>query len=295
MKTYLAYHLEHVRGPFEGLDFFTDIPVEKGAQCFVVSAKKPIKTGKVVYQLEGKYRIVDFGTNKSGRYPDKDWHLKLSTLICPSTPIALDKQADFDREIFHKNFTSGSGIREMTNQNGAFPRFFDALLGAGDDSFDIELLEDLEEIDEDADPTEREEMRKARIGQGKFRRNAVATWGGTERCAVTGIAIPALLNASHIIPWREDVGQRMSGCNGILLAAHLDRLFDRCLIGFQQTSIPDVLALVSAPSLKREFAELAAIGITARTVLDLTMVKFSDRPKLDANLHWHLDRVFANS
>ena len=94
------------------------------------------------------------------------------------------------------------------------------------------LLQDFEDIERDDSPSEREDSRKSRLGQGTFRRRTIEVWGGIERCVVTGIALPALLTASHIIPWSEDKAQRKLGCNGIMLAAHLDRLFDRFLIGF---------------------------------------------------------------
>lgn len=43
-----------------------------------------------------------------------------------------------------------------------------------------------------------------------------------------------MLVASHVRPWRrcETAGERLDGANGILLCAHVDRLFDRYLISF---------------------------------------------------------------
>jgi len=35
------------------------------------------------------------------------------------------------------------------------------------------------------------------------------------RCAISGIAIPELLNASHITPWQEDTERRTDPCKGI--------------------------------------------------------------------------------
>lgn len=298
MKTYLAYHKEHEHGPFGGSDFFSNELVEKGANFFVVAATKQTPNGKVNYWLEGKYRVADFGPNRTGRHTERKTHLRLMKLVCPPTRIALDGAPNFDRTLFHNNFTSGSGLREIKSGNQVFSDLFDSLLGAEEDPQAIEFLRDLDEIDSDPtsnDPTERDENRKARVGQGKFRRDTVDTWGGVERCAVTGIDIPALLNASHIIPWSEDVQQRRSGHNGILLAAHLDRLFDRFLIGFRPTSNANVLLLTSAPCLKSKFSLLAAIGITERSSLELTMIRCSDRPKLEANLRSHLDRVVAKT
>jgi len=52
-------------------------------------------------------------------------------------------------------------------------------------------------------------------------------------------ALPAILTASHIVPWRDCVGEkaglRLNGANGILLCSNIDRLFDRYLLSFSQT------------------------------------------------------------
>lgn len=57
-------------------------------------------------------------------------------------------------------------------------------------------------------------------------------WGGA--CAVTGIAVPELLRASHAKPWAECAtdAERLNVFNGFLLCAHLDALFDRHLMAF---------------------------------------------------------------
>ena len=52
------------------------------------------------------------------------------------------------------------------------------------------------------------------------------------RCALTGIAVPGLLNASHIIPWSLAEQRRADPRNGLCLNALHDRAFDRGLISF---------------------------------------------------------------
>ncbi len=62
-----------------------------------------------------------------------------------------------------------------------------------------------------------------RVGQDFFRRAVLANFDN--RCCVTGIAVPSLLNASHIMPWRDNVEERHNPENGLhcqqLLIAHL--------------------------------------------------------------------------
>jgi len=80
--------------------------------------------------------------------------------------------------------------------------------------------------------TEAESWSRRRIGQDVFRRALLRYWQG--RCPLTGITEPALLRASHIIPWAECTtdAERLDVHNGLLLAAHWDAVFDVGLVGF---------------------------------------------------------------
>jgi putative restriction endonuclease len=79
--------------------------------------------------------------------------------------------------------------------------------------------------------TETEAKRAVRLGQQNFRRALLDFWKG--RCALTGLAIPELLRASHIKPWRDSSSvERLDSNNGLLLAVHIDGLFDRGFISF---------------------------------------------------------------
>lgn len=79
--------------------------------------------------------------------------------------------------------------------------------------------------------TERDALTQARIGQGPFRIALLKYWGS---CAVTGISEPTVLRASHIKPWRSSSNQeRLDPFNGLLLAAHIDALFDVGLVSFE--------------------------------------------------------------
>lgn len=73
-----------------------------------------------------------------------------------------------------------------------------------------------------------------RLGQGEFKKNVIKVWG-SKTCALTGIDVPQMLTASHIKPWAEcESGEHLDGCNGILLASHIDKLFDSHLITFRK-------------------------------------------------------------
>lgn len=80
--------------------------------------------------------------------------------------------------------------------------------------------------------TEVERLVRQRVGQDVFREALLDYWGGA--CAVTGLALPDVLRASHAKPW-ADCGsdeERLDVFNGFLLVAQLDALFDRGLMTF---------------------------------------------------------------
>ncbi len=111
-----------------------------------------------------------------------------------------------------------------------------------------EVVGDLLEIlnrESDMSDSERETLVLARVGQGKFRENVIDFWGNGEKCAVTLMDIKDLLVASHIQAWRncESTDERLDGANGILLCAHIDKLFDRHIITFYKRGNDFVLVL----------------------------------------------------
>ncbi|MGD9662244.1 MAG: HNH endonuclease [Porticoccaceae bacterium] len=103
--------------------------------------------------------------------------------------------------------------------------------------------------------TEVERMVRQRVGQNKFRDAMLDYWGGA--CAVTGVAIPEVLRASHAKPWAEceSDAERLDVFNGFLLSANLDALFDRFLISFDEQGL-----LVTAPVLAG--TDLQPLGIS---------------------------------
>lgn len=101
--------------------------------------------------------------------------------------------------------------------------------------------------------TEREAITLARIGQGAFREALVRDWGS---CAVTDVSHQDVLRASHIKPCKRSTDEeRLDPCNGLLLAAHLDALFDSGLITFRVDGIIEISSLLS-------LADQAALGLS---------------------------------
>lgn len=77
---------------------------------------------------------------------------------------------------------------------------------------------------------EKQRYVKTRVNQYFFREVILANYDG--KCAITGIDIPQMIFASHIIPWSKNKEQRLNPANGICLSAHFDMAFDKGLISF---------------------------------------------------------------
>ena len=101
------------------------------------------------------------------------------------------------------------------------------------DSVEIEDGDVLTETD-DPLPSGEEVLRevKTRLNQRFFRAMIMREYSA--RCCLTGLTVPEVLRASHIIPWAEDEHNRMNPANGLCLSATYDAAFDRHLISFDE-------------------------------------------------------------
>jgi putative restriction endonuclease len=92
-------------------------------------------------------------------------------------------------------------------------------------------VEDLLIDDDEALPRqgkERQAVVKQRVNQSFFRRAVLSAYGS--RCCITGLTVPVLLVASHIVPWSKDEANRVNPRNGLCLNTLHDRAFDAGLI-----------------------------------------------------------------
>jgi putative restriction endonuclease len=127
--------------------------------------------------------------------------------------------------------------------------------------------------------TEIERLVVQRVGQNVFRDGLMDYWEG--RCAITGLAVPELLRASHIKPWAacDTDAERLDIFNGFLLAAHLDAMFDGGLI-----TIRDDRGVVVSHRL--EEADRQLLNVTG----PIAVRALTDAHR--AYLAWHRARVF---
>ena len=87
--------------------------------------------------------------------------------------------------------------------------------------------EELEEI-ENYEAGGKQAWVEVRTKQAFFRRAVVSSYKA--RCCMSGLGVPELLIASHIVPWKIDRSNRLNPRNGLCLSALHDRAFDKGFI-----------------------------------------------------------------
>lgn len=131
---------------------------------------------------------------------------------------------------------------------------------------------------DDLPSTERTQFVTQRVGQDLFREGLMDYWDG--RCAITGLDVPELLRASHAKPWKDATDEeRLDIHNGLLLAVHLDALFDQGFI----TILEDGAVEISTTLLEEA---IQTLGLPE----ELTVQRL--RPEHEPYLKWHREHVF---
>lgn len=125
---------------------------------------------------------------------------------------------------------------------------------------------------------------KTRVNQDFFRHMILVNYDN--KCALSGVNIPELLVASHIIPWAENEKERLNPENGICLSSLYDSAFDKGLISFD-----DDYKMIVSSRLKKHTQDayyqqffVPYIGKTLDEALD-----YMPRKEF---LEWHRDMLF---
>lgn len=126
---------------------------------------------------------------------------------------------------------------------------------------------------------------KMRVNQSFFRQIVVSNYAS--KCAITGIDLPELLVASHIVPWSKNNKERLNPENGICLSSLYDKAFDKGLISLSD----DYKVLISNDLQKhknKEFYDNHFKIIENKTIIE--PLKYL--PKLDF-IKYHQDEIFS--
>jgi putative restriction endonuclease len=125
---------------------------------------------------------------------------------------------------------------------------------------------------------------KTRVNQSVFRLMVLANYN--RQCAITGIDIPDLLFASHIIPWATNEQERLNPENGICLSALYDKAFDKGLIGFNKN-----FEVIFSADLKKNTDKDYFVKYFAPIEKIKLQMPQKYLPKQEF-LEWHLDTIF---
>jgi putative restriction endonuclease len=130
----------------------------------------------------------------------------------------------------------------------------------------------------------REAIVMARVNQSFFRKMILASYDGA--CCITGLAVPELLVASHIVPWSKDPENRMNPRNGLCLNALHDKAFDMGLITINEEFRVVVSSVLS--SLPRPESHHELISKYAGSRMALPQKFLPDQALLD----FHRQHIF---
>lgn len=85
-------------------------------------------------------------------------------------------------------------------------------------------------------------LRVERINQSFFRGAVLRRYH--EKCVITGLSCPSLLEAAHIVPWADDPNLRMVPANGLALNPLMHRAYDLNFIGIDADGVIHVHPLL---------------------------------------------------
>lgn len=230
-----------------------------------------VKAGDIIFgNVDRKIRFVAvaiadaFHDSRPKTRTFKQWgfngnKIRIEIFLLP-TPLSVD---GYIHDAFRDRYNKFS-IPTVFKSNG---HVFQGYMASISDAAGIDLLSMTDEIGaaavetsdrlhssgggktkKPAGATTRQAIREARIGQGYFRQELITMW---RACPVTGVRNPNLLIASHIKPWAlSDDNERLDVFNGFLFSPHVDRLFDKGLIGFSNAGNILINPLLSSNDLK---------------------------------------------
>ena len=205
-----------------------------------------VKAGDLIFCYHDNYirgiataRCDSYKAERPPRPSFKEWQNEGHRVDINYNELKHPVRSDDIAELYMMRFDSRTEPRLFNNARG-INQIYMAVLPADAGQFLLEQAGIFVEYEDrmidtgssqKVSSTTRTALIEARVGQGAFRSGLLGRWAG--KCALTGLQNPNLLIASHIHAWSlADNAARLDTDNGLLLAAHIDRLFDSGLISF---------------------------------------------------------------
>ncbi len=221
-------------------------------------------------------RFVGYRKNKLATHadnPDRDGRITNAAI---NKIIGSKPQANALLEGKYSAFCVMAGVQpSITGAFGVVRKYWitEEIVGILESDVEKEITQD-PEISE----TEKQQLVKARIGQGQFRDRLLSYW---RKCCLTGCDHQSILRASHIKPWRDCTNsERLDVFNGLLLVPNMDTLFDKGLISFSSNG--EILV-----SHQLSENNQSALGLSEEMQIVLA-------PEHEKYIAWHRDNIFAS-
>jgi len=252
-----------------------------------------VQTGDLIFCYHDNYirgiataRANSYIAERPPRPSFKEWQNKGHRVDISYNELKRPVRSDDIAELYMMRFDSRTKPR-LFNSTSGITQIYMAALPADAGQFLLEQAGVFVEYEDrmidsgsslKVSNTTRTALIEARVGQGAFRSGLLGRWGG--KCALTGLQNPNLLIASHIHAWSlADNTARLDTDNGLLLAAHIDRLFDSGLISFSHNGdilISDMLKEEERHILRLdEFTKLGQLSDGNRMYLAKHRERFS--------------------
>ncbi|MBB3205164.1 putative restriction endonuclease [Rhodopirellula rubra] len=229
--------LNHVRNALRILNASTLSPFDKATQIASVPGFGfPTATGLVILLHPEAIAIM----NKQTEGAFKKLH------------VSYKGFAEFQSAA--KNLKSELGADDFLEMDWLLYQINQGIIEIADREQQEKMLRDIEDQIEAAisnsttvTQTEKEQLVKSRIGQGKFRQNIQQL---ESACRISGVDDARFLIASHIKPWAAcNNVERLDSANGLFLSPNIDRLFDRGYISFNDDGTLMISTLVDTETL----------------------------------------------
>ena len=178
------------------LNLYCRIPFNK------VSSRHPeiIRIAEIIGRTPNSLKM------KIGNFGSFDPDLKRRGIVGLGNTSKLDEQIwnEFNADWENLAFQSENLVSQLTNRS----------------------IEEVAEIETDDIPigADREAIIKYRVNQSFFRKTILSSYN--TQCCITGITIPQLLYAAHIIPWAVNKQNRLNPHNGLCLSIIHEKAFD---------------------------------------------------------------------
>lgn len=216
-------------------------------QAKAESASKPTEFGSAgtYWGAEGWYVRVAF-TELAKPIRPKDY-MHLLGLTLPEKYSPLQENGNGNQGVYLAEVPEAMAVTLTSLLRGQVQKIISATEVAEDFELQDNEVEKALRSRGDIPETEKQQLIKARRGQGLFRSRIELI---EKACRITGVSEKPHLRASHIKPWRDSTdAEKLDGNNGLLLSPHVDHLFDRGYITFDDDGRLIISSHLNAPVL----------------------------------------------